>query len=224
MVKPKLLDLFCGAGGASVGYHLAGFDVTGVDLRHQPRYPFEFIRGDALDYVKEHGHEYDALAGSPPCHDHSALSTVAGKDGTGWLLDATRQAFIASGKPYVIENVPGAAMNYPLQLCGTEFDLCTTGPRGPIWLRRHRLFESNLFLMAAGGCSCFGRNIIGVYGHGDGGGRTAGKGWKGTFAMRKAVMGIDWMNREELAQAIPPAYTRFIGDQLMNGIKSERTP
>lgn len=208
----KLLDLFCGAGGASMGYHLAGFDVTGVDAQDMPRYPFEFHKADALEFLKEHGHEYDVIAASPPCQDHSTLAKVSGDHGTAWLLDATRQLLIASGKPYVIENVPGAPLRGALWLCGSEFGLTTqSARRGAVWIKRHRGFESNLFLVGAGGCNCYGRKIIGVYGNGDGGGR----GWKGSFADRKSAMRIDWMNRAELAQSIPPAYTQFVGEQVI---------
>jgi len=214
-VKPRLLDLFCGAGGAGMGYHLAGFEVTGVDNRPQPRYPFGFIQGDALEYVAEYGHQYDAIHASPPCLDHTVLASVTGGDGTGWLLDATRQAVVALGKPYVIENVPGAWMPGAIVLCGSEFGLTTTTAlHGRVWLRRHRLFESNRFLMGAGGHNCHGKPAVPVYGHGAGGNRVKLRG-AGISQASREVMGIDWMSRDELCQAIPPAYTQFIGEQLI---------
>ncbi|NUT23813.1 MAG: DNA cytosine methyltransferase [Hamadaea sp.] len=213
--RPRLLDLFCCAGGASMGYHLAGFDVVGVDNRPQPNYPFTFHQGDALEFLAAHGDRFDAIHASPPCHDHTPLANVVGHDGTGWLLDATRTALDILGRPYVIENVPGADMPGAVTLCGTEFGLHTdTATRGRVWLRRHRRFESNRLLMGAGGCYCHTKRgrIIGVYGTGDSG---QGHGWKGSFTDRQTVMGIDWMTREELSQAIPPAMTRFIGEQLL---------
>ncbi|NUR25629.1 MAG: DNA cytosine methyltransferase [Catenulispora sp.] len=214
-MRKRLLDLFCCAGGAGMGYHLAGFDVVGVDIRPQPNYPFEFHQADALEYLTAHGHQFDAVHASPPCHDHTSLSNVAGLDGSAWLLTATRQALRAFGRPYVIENVPGAVMPGAITLCGTEFGLHTdTNARGRVWLRRHRQFESNTLLMGAGGCYCRTKRgrIIGVYGTGDGG---PSRGWKGSIGDRRTVMGIDWMTRGELAQAIPPAMTRFVGEQLL---------
>jgi DNA (cytosine-5)-methyltransferase 1 len=219
MRRPRLLDLYSCAGGAAMGYHLAGFDVTGVDINPQPRYPFTHHTADALEYLTAHGHDYDAVHASPPCHDHSSLASVAGVDGTAWMLPAVRYLLRRLGKPYVIENVPGAPLDNPVWLCGTEFGLAAdTTSRGRVWLRRHRGFESNMLLMGAGGCTCTARRgrIIGVYGTGDGGNRPSGSGWKGDFTTRKQVMGIDWMNREELSQAIPPAMTQFIGEQLID--------
>lgn len=212
---PKLLDLFCCEGGMGEGYRRAGFEVTGVDIVERRYRPGRFVQSDALEYFAEHWREYDAVHASPPCHDHSALSSVAGKDGSEWLLDATREAFAELPIPWVIENVANARMSDTLTLCGTQFGLRTdTEARGEVWLKRHRLFESNVHLVAPGPCHCSGRRIIGVYGHGDGGGR----GWKGSFKDRQAVMGIDWMKRDELAQAIPPAYAEWIGSQLMAAV------
>lgn len=164
MIRPLLLDLYCGAGGASVGYHRAGFDVVGVDHRPQPRYPFEFYQADALILMDDlldgwptsgfaSGYmldEFAAIHASPPCQDHSPLRSVAGEHGTGWMLEATRARLRESGLPYVIENVEAAAMPGSLVLCGTEFGLAS----GDRWLRRHRRFESNVFLLGAGGCQC----------------------------------------------------------------------
>ena len=152
-VRPRLLDLFCGAGGAAMGYHRAGFEVVGVDVKAQPRFPFQFVRADALEYLAAHGGEFDAVAASPPCFDWSTLAAMTGGDGSGWLLDATRTALDALGRPYVMENVPGAPMRYGLRLCGSEFGLSTIDHDGQrVQLRRHRYFESNVFLMGAGGC------------------------------------------------------------------------
>ncbi|WP_216916371.1 hypothetical protein [Nocardia noduli] len=123
MSRPRLLDLYCCAGGASMGYHLAGFEVVGVDIDPQPRYPFEFHRADALEFLAEHGHEYDAITASPPCHDHTPLKSRAGENGTGWLLHATLAALAAQRAPWIVENVMGADMRADIVLCGTMFGL-----------------------------------------------------------------------------------------------------
>lgn len=213
MKKPRLLDLFCGAGGTGWGYHLAGWDVTGVDVKPQPRYPLAFIERDALEYLDAHGHEYDAIHASPPCQDHSTLAARAGTHGTGWLLGATRERLLKLDRPWVIENVPGAPLAKPLWLCGTMFDLRAEDDGETRWLKRHRGFEASLPLTAPGRCSCRGRLIGGVYGTGGGGKMT--RGFKFRPEPAATAMGIDWMNRAELSQAIPPAYTRHIGEQLM---------
>ena len=136
-----LLDAFCKAGGASMGYHRAGFRVVGVDIEPQPRYPFEFHQGDALAFIREHGWKFDAIAASPPCHDHTPLKSLAGLDGTGWLLAATREELDTLGKPYVLENVMSAPLikERSIRLCGGMFGLRTY---------RHRQFESRLPLVA----------------------------------------------------------------------------
>src|SRR5690606_31607000 len=148
----RLLDLFCCEGGAAVGYHRAGFDVVGVDLegKFAKRYPFEFHQGDALEFVKERGHEFDAIHASPPCQGYSRGN--AGRE-TKWpkLIPATRDALAATGKPYVIENVKdaGPEMVDPVGLCGCMFDLSTIDTDGVrIHLQRLRLFESNVSIEA----------------------------------------------------------------------------
>lgn len=220
MSKPRLLDLFCGAGRAGMGYHRAGFDVTGVDISPQPRYPFAFVQGDALEYVRAHGHEFDAIHASPPCQAYTSLGAMHKDRQYPDLLAATRRLLIASGRPWVIENVPGAPMA-GIALCGSMFGLgaqCRDGA----WhqLRRHRLFESSVFLLSPA-CQHEGRPV-GVYGNGGGSEGRAYlpgiNGYTGNAAERRAAMGIDWMNRHELSQAIPPAYTRFIGEQLLAAV------
>ena len=217
-VKPRLLDLFCGAGGAAMGYHRAGFEVVGVDIKVQPRYPFEFHRGDALEFVREHGNEFDAIHASPPCQAYSALAAMERRGGKKYpdLVAATRERIWASGKIYVIENVVGAPLLSPVMLCGEMFGLRVV---------RHRLFETDVFLMVPphprhhpdgtrSGNKGDGRKIdrrytgyyVGVYGGGGG---------RGNLPEWRAAMGIDWMTPEELCQAIPPAYTEYIGEQLM---------
>src|SRR6516225_5115116 len=131
--RPRLLDLFCGAGGAAMGYHRAGFDVTGVDITDQPRYPFEFIQADAMTFALD---GFDAIHASPPCQDHSALSAAAGKHGTGWMLPATLARLAQAGVPWIVENVAGAGdvMAGSVVLCGTEFGLSATVAGRRVWL------------------------------------------------------------------------------------------
>jgi DNA (cytosine-5)-methyltransferase 1 len=212
MTRPRLLDLFCGAGGAGEGYRRAGFDVVGVDIEAHDYPPGEFVLGDALDFLVAHGREFDAIHASPPCQTYSDLRHLSGP-GHSDLVIPVRELLAAWGGVYVIENVEGAPLWSPLTLCGTEFGLhadCRDGRRRQ--LRRHRLFESNVFLMGAGGCRHRGQPL-GVYGDGGGGQQT--RGYKGYADETRAAMGIDWMNRGDLSQAIPPVFAEFIGRQLM---------
>ena len=203
MSKPKLLDLFSGAGGAAMGYHRAGFDVTGVDIKPQKNYPFDFIQADALEYAAEHGHEFDVIHASPPCQAFSNARVIHGNDHPD-LLTPTRELLQQIGAPWVIENVPGAPMRRDLILCGSMFPELRDGDFGIV---RHRWFEfseNRLFLVPP--CQHPPR-VISVFGHG-------GHIYHGVAHWRR-VMGIEWMNRDELAQAIPPAYTEYIGEQLL---------
>ena len=215
MSRPRLLDLFCCAGGAGMGYCLAGFDVTGVDIEPQPRYPFEFVRADALEYVVAHGHEFDAIHASPPCQGFTAYKRRPGHVAPRKnLIPATRRALQTTGLPYVIENVPGAAAELinPVTLCGTMFGL---------EVRRHRRFETKPLILMAPVCA-----------HGDGARRfpsatnnkhlrrTVEVGvWRIPLDVQQRAMGIDWMEREELSQAIPPAYTRWLGMEMMKHVQ-----
>lgn len=217
MSRPRLLDLFCGAGGAAMGYHRAGFEVVGVDINPQPNYPFEFWQADALEHL--HGvlfgdREYDAVHASPPCQAYSDLRHRTGGAYPD-LVAVTRARVVATGLPYVIENVEGAPLRNPIMLCGSTFGLGANGRQ----LRRHRLFESNVSIMAYP-CQHHGQPI-GVYGTGGGGQMT--RGYKGTPEEYREAMGIDWATRAEIAQAIPPAYTEHIGLYLMAAIKQEAT-
>jgi DNA (cytosine-5)-methyltransferase 1 len=218
--RPRLLDLFAGAGGSAVGYHRAGFDVHGVDKVLQSQYPFWSIeQSDALAVLAdvEFCRSFDLIHASPPCHDWSSLATRTGKDGTGWLLPATREALQAIGRPYVIENVVGAPLVDPVLLCGSMFGL---GLDGRV-VKRHRLFESNMPLTGlADGCS--GRPVVGVYGTGGAWTRTApgGGGVKVSGRPAAEALGVDWTEHQPvLAQMVPPAYTEFIGNQLREQIK-----
>lgn len=211
-VRPRLLDLFAGAGGAAMGYHRAGFEVCGVDLRPQPNFPFEFIQGDALEHVEEHGHEYAAIAASPPCQAYSILRHLSGNEYPD-LIAATRELLRATALPYVIENVVGAPLENPIMLCGSSFGLGANGRQ----LRRHRLFESNVPMMSLQ-CAHRGQPI-GVYGTGGGGQMT--RGYKGTPDEYREAMGIDWATRAEIAQAVPPAFTEHVGRFLMAAVTAK---
>lgn len=220
----RLLDLFCCEGGAAVGYARAGFDVTGVDLHRQPRYPFTFHQGDALEYVKAHGHEYDAIHASPPCQAYSITRHTHHRHHPD-LIGPTRDALVATGRPWVIENVVGAPLRYPLQLCGSEFDLTATDHDGtPLRLERHRLFESSVWLVGAGGCRHDPRvRVAGAYGGGTSD-RTRAKevrrgGYTPAKDVRAALLGVDWMTLHGQAQCVPPAYAQHIGAQLLEALR-----
>jgi DNA (cytosine-5)-methyltransferase 1 len=216
--RPRLLDLFCGAGGASVGYTRAGFDVTGVDIVAQPRYAGgTFVQADALEYVAAHGRSFDVIHASPPCQRHSDLGHFYDHQKYPDLIAPTRAALIEAARPWVIENVPGAPLDNAITLCGSMFGLgawCRDGAYHQ--LRRHRLFETSLFMLAPP-CAHQGRPV-GVYGNG--GGRAqrhdqpGPNGFVGTASESREAMGIDWMDRYTRSQAIPPAYTEWIGTQL----------
>jgi DNA (cytosine-5)-methyltransferase 1 len=221
-VKPRLLDLFCGAGGAGMGYHRAGFEVVGVDLSPQPRYPFEFRRMDALTALahviyRHDGWEFDAIHASPPCQVNSALRSLWPGRVHPNLVAPTRGLLAASGLPWVMENVPGADMGPAVVLCGSQFGLgatCRDGVRRQ--LRRHRLFEVGGFSVMSPPCVHRGQPV-GVYGHGGGGAMT--RGYKGTRDEYREAMGINWATKAEIAQAIPPAYTEHIGGYLMAAVQ-----
>lgn len=210
MSRPRLLDLFCGAGGAAEGYRRAGFDVVGYDIEPQPHYPFEFRQVDALVGLRallRWDHPYAAVHASPPCQGSSSLRAMWPDREYPELIPPTRGLLRELGLPYVIENVPGAALREPVTLCGSMFGLRVA--RG--WLRRHRLFESSFALDAPPCAHPPGERAVGVYGHGG----HAGKHRMLAGDEARAAMGINWMNRDELAQAIPPAYTEHIGAALL---------
>jgi DNA (cytosine-5)-methyltransferase 1 len=203
--------LFCGAGGAGMGYHRAGFEVVGVDHRAQPNYPFEFHCEDAFTYLEKHGSEFDVIHASPPCQAYSVASPKTNQYSD--LVARTRSAIAEHRKPYVIENVPGAPLHFPITLCGTMFDLWSA--QDELYLRRHRLFESSTLLFSLGGCSCYGKVTAQVAGHLDRNNHDCKRHRKPSFENAKRMMGIEWMTKEEIVQAIPPAYTEWIGKQLI---------
>ena len=215
--RPKLLDLFCGAGGCAMGYHRAGFDVVGVDHLPMPRYPFQFHQTDALQFLEEHGSEFDAIHASPPCQRYSIGRHIhnSGHKHPD-LIDTTRVKLQATGLPWIIENVIGSPLHRPIILCGLMFGLRVI---------RHRVFESRDLMLApphrrhpkhlktgtltakrGGKGNGYSTGIEGLV-------CVAGNNFNRDAAA--SAMGIDWMSRSELAQAIPPAYTEFIGRQLL---------
>jgi DNA (cytosine-5)-methyltransferase 1 len=220
-MKPRLLDLFCGAGGASVGYDRAGFQVTGADIEPHPDYPFPMIVGDAMTILdcRDVLNAFDVITASPPCPRYSTATPEANRDSHPDLVEPTRFALGMWGGIYVIENVPGAPLLNPTLYCGAAFGLgaqCRDGSYRQ--LKRHRLFESNVLIMSPG-CGCDARQKIGVYGDGGGGPRrkeAQGGGYKGHPEESRQAMGIDWMSkRKDLSDSIPPAYTEHIGGQLL---------
>lgn len=222
---PRLLDLFCGEGGAGAGYLAAGFDVTGVDHekargRH---YPGHFVHADALDYLTEHGGEYDAIHASPPCQAYSITRHSHHVEHPA-LLEPTRDLLGKSGVPWVIENVPGAPLDHPITLCGAYFDRTAVDHDGTrLVLRRHRLFESNVWVWPTP-CYCIayrhlGYRVAGSYG---GGSQTRAKakvrrgGYTPDKDTRADLLGVTYpMTWQGLADAIPPVYTQHIGDALL---------
>jgi DNA (cytosine-5)-methyltransferase 1 len=205
----KLLDLFCGVGGASAGYTAAGFDVTGIDLKHGKRYPYIYIKGNVSDYLNnQYLQQFDVIHASPPCQTHSITQHLRNAQGKSTnkidMIPEVREALIASGVPYIIENVPGSPLIDPVQLCGSSFNLK---------VRRHRLFESNIKLK---GSICNHKaqgKPVGVYGSLNdeipGGGHTAK-----TLQQARLTMGIEWALWGELVEAIPPIYTEYLGKQI----------
>lgn len=201
----RLLDLCCKAGGTARGYDLAGFDeIVGVDIEPQPNFPYEFHQGDAMTFPLD---GFDVVHASPPCQDHTSMQSMT-RDlhGTGWMLAAMVERLTEWGGVFVVENVGGSSRAMGGQwtvLCGSMFGL---------EVRRHRLFRSSSLLLAPSCAHHLQPEPIDVTGTGGPGGRHR----KPTsLAHAREAMGIDWMTRKELSQAIPPAYTRFIGEQLL---------
>ena len=215
----RILDLFSCQGGAAMGYHQAGFEVVGVDIDPQPRYPFTFRQADAIEFFRTHAHKFDAWHASPPCQAHTNAQKIQKRHHLD-MIPPTRRMFqeanryrVANGRkpvPWVIENVPGAPLIDPSELCGSMFGLETY---------RHRLFESNLPITAPSHPPHVARTTKmgrpprdGEYMH-----------VVGNFSgvdRARGVMGMPWANRDGLREAIPPAYTEFIGRQLIAHIEA----
>jgi DNA (cytosine-5)-methyltransferase 1 len=218
MSRPQLLDLFCGAGGASMGYHQAGFDVLGVDIKPQPNYPFDFLQADALQYLASVGDRYDAIHASPPCQAYSQTKAMNKNNPNRRhhpdLVAPTRELLQRAGRPWVMENVVGAPLaGNVIRLRGNSFGLK---------VKRDRLFESSVLLLSP--------QLIPMIGHsGLRDGRTRAPsmqrgdcdylcvvGRNFLIAEARDAMGIPWMTSREIVLAIPPAYTEWIGRQLVN--------
>ena len=261
MPKPRLLDLYCGAGGAAMGYARAGFEVVGVDLKPQPRYPFEFHQADAMTFPFT---GFDAIHASPPCQGYSIMRNLPWLRDKDYplLIEPTRERLIASGLPWVIENVMGAQRKANMQagfLCGQMFGI-------PVL--RHRLFQTSFFWLQPAHMPHWGQlrrtkngkvannsmvmlpygtgsptpgqrglhtaeemaarvSLSGVLERNMRGKRTKGNGAQAPaanvghaagFELAKVAMGIDWMNREELTQAIPPVMTEYVGKWLLQAL------
>jgi DNA (cytosine-5)-methyltransferase 1 len=225
--RPKLLDLFCCAGGAAMGYHETGFDVVGIDINPQPRYPFAFLQADVMTLDRRFLRWFDAIHASPPCQGYTAMRHAPGAKGAPRLIGAVRDMLNDSGLPWVIENVEEARaeMVAPVMLCGTAFGLGAEGAQ----LQRHRLFESNVPITGAACRHDQQRATVGIYG-GHARIRSARHGGRGTRdvwpnghkPVAAEAMAMTWATLAEMSEAIPPAYTRFIGEQLMRHIRQDR--
>jgi len=230
MTRPRLLDLCCGCGGCSAGYHRAGFDVVGVDIVRQPDYPYPFRLGNALTYPLD---GFDVVHASPPCKAHTEMGTIHRGRRQAALFDAHEHGDILvatlerlrawaadTGGVWVIENVPGRGDNRTpmpadsVTYCGSSFGLR---------VRRHGLFASNVVLAAPACRHAEQGQPVGVYGHGGGDSDRPGiRGIKVARAEAAAALGIDWTTwQPSLSQAIPPAYTEHIGRQLLAVVASE---
>lgn len=194
----RLLDVCCGAGGLSMGYYLAGFDVVGVDIRPQPNYPFPFVQADGIEYTAAHGHTFDLVHGSWPCERYCKVTKWRGNpDDHPDLIGPGREVMQATGRPWVIENVPEASWAGLLRpdylLCGSQFGLS---------VRRHRVFETS---WGGGGdlvAPCWHRKDMLAFEH------------KGERAYADA-MGCTWMTNLEARKAVPPAYSQWITTQFL---------
>lgn len=217
--RPRLLDLCCCAGGAGTGYHRAGFEVVGWDIDDQPNYPFEFHRGDALEVLRDvdYVRTFDAIHASFPCQSFTAYRRKGHGVGDGYLnlIPEGRELLIATGLPYVIENVPGAPLLDPITLCGSSFGLD---------VRRHRLFESNVPLLAPPCDHSWQTPRFAPATNRTNLRRTVEVGvWRIPLEVQRVAMGIDWTTLRELSEAIPPAYTEHIGRQLIRTLDTVPT-
>lgn len=221
-MKPRLLDLFCGAGGCSVGYARAGFDVVGVDIEPHADYPFPLTVADAMTVLQDTAYldTFDVIHASPPCPAYSVAQYIGSYDAADKpdLVAPTREHLRAWGGTWVMENVPGAPMPDAVTLCGWSMGLRH--------IRRHRLFESSAFLLSPG-CSCPNGDTVSVFGHSAEDRRKATKAAHGQMRKHvalsevRALMGVEWMSsRDDVSDAIPPAYTEFVGQQLLHHLEA----
>lgn len=223
MSRPRLLDLFSGAGGCSVGYHRAGFDVTGVDIEAHKDYPYAITVGDAMAVLADVAYldTFDVVHASPPCQAYTAMGSFGTMGEHPDLLADVMDALRAWGGTWVVENVPGAPFpewSIPVTFCGSGLGLRMESRPG-FYLKRHRLFASNAFLMSPG-CDHRG-SAVPVVGHGTPSSFRARHGFDVGAVARRALMGCDWMrNRDDVSEAVPPAYTEHVGTQLLDQIEA----
>ncbi|WP_327235967.1 SAM-dependent methyltransferase [Streptomyces sp. NBC_01317] len=206
--RPRLLDAFCCQGGASAGYERAGFDVTGVDINPQPRYPYTFIQADAVAFIREYGADFDVVSASPPCQHDSECQRIQGNAHPD-LIGPTREALESTGRPWVIENVKGALpkLREPVMLCGAMFNMATY---------RHRYFEAGGGLTLTAPQHPVHRAPQAKMG------RPVPPGWYGQYVgnfsgvdQARHVMDVPWMNRDGIRECIPPAYSQWIGNAFL---------
>lgn len=209
----RLLDLFCGAGGAAMGYSRAGFtEIVGVDIKPQPRYPFAFVLGDALHYLRDHGAGFDVIHASPPCQRYSSATPTSRRSAHSDLVAPLRELLVETGVPFVIENVPSAPLRRDVMLCGVMFGL-------PI--ARHRVFETTAHMIqpahpahpddivqvtGGGPCNLPARPGVG------------GPRRKPNADEARRIMGMPWATKRELNEAIPPAYSEWLGRRVLDSL------
>ena len=212
----RCLDLYCCEGGAGMGYALAGWQVTGVDIKPQPRYPQTFVLGDALEYLEAHGSGYDLIHASPPCQGYSHLTPGSHRDKHARMIPAVRELLQRIGKPYVIENVAGARheLRNPVMLCGSMFGLRT---------RRHRYFETSFQVTAPRPCDHSTLPLLVTTASKSSREKRYALGMKPkTVKNAPLAYGIGWMSCDGLKEAIPPAYTQYIGTCAANATGEAR--
>jgi len=227
MEQPILLYLGCGAGGASFGYNRVGFLVIGVDIESQPHYPFQFIKADMLEILQAviaGDVQVDAIHASPPCQRFSKMTKCRpGLNDTHVdLIEPVRFLLRRTNLPYVIENVPGSPLVDPVTLCGSQFGLRFDWDQWPsesVYLRRHRLFETHGFDLPDAGEHDHSGAALTVAGHGRPDRRF--KGAKNYTDAARRLMQCPWMTQREIREAVPPAYTAYVGAHLMNRLRTE---
>jgi DNA (cytosine-5)-methyltransferase 1 len=216
MTRPRLLDLFCGGGGASAGYVEAGFDVVGVDIEPQAHYPFEFHQADALKWLDwMNPGAFAAVHASPPCQKFTAYRRRGAGVGDGYpdLIEPVRDLLERSGLPWVMENVAKSPVRPMVHLCGSSFGLD---------VRRHRWFETNVPMMSPPCAHGLQKPRFAHATNRKNLRRTVEIGvWRIPLEVQQRAMGIKWMTLDELTEAIPPAYTEYIGSELLAHLATE---